>query len=627
MKKGLLAALVFLPLAWAARAATMQSATNVLYPGDDNSGGEDGIASVSAYTLGDALGEAAAGSRMTGNTYQMGGGLRQIMAYPDVVTDLAAGQPAAGIATMTWTSPGYDGAFGSLQAGTSYYIALATFTVASPFSSFNGLLVSVSTSGVAQASAQAFSVTGLTQPTYYVRIWTVDADGNASFGSNVASFSSFSAAIASFMAASGLKEALLTWTGTGASISAYHVYRSLNDVTFVDVATTTAPSFIDRPLISYTSYYYKVAPVDSGGAEGPASPVVQAVPYTLPPLLPTGIVVVPTSNDVTVSWSTTTHFSDGTVFYDTASPASDELQGYQLYRSTSICAAPTLLATLGVGQNSHTDVTGGLPYFYQVKSYNSLSASTATVVFDSLGSAYYVADDCQSKAIIPDSLNKQLSAGNNGYGEDIAIIAQRRPQDTGGEIIQSVSFTPLLGGHTPLANFHLPSPATIQLHYLTSGGRPVPQNLVASAAPAGDLGMYWNNGAAFQKMYGKVDTTDQIVDVESPNLGVYQIRTLARSAGPVFDVSNLASRVITPNGDGLNDTLIFTYDPGPNNVVPTGQIFDLKGRQVADMTPGAVPNTLTWDGRMNGRYVTSGVYIYQIKGGGQTFNGTFVVAR
>ena len=45
------------------------------------------------------------------------------------------------------------------------------------------------------------------------------------------------------------------------------------------------------------------------------------------------------------------------------------------------------------------------------------------------------------------------------------------------------------------------------------------------------------------------------------------------------------------------------------------------------MRSGLVPNTLTWDGMMNGRVVTSGVYIYQIKGDGKTFNGTIVVAR
>jgi len=85
--------------------------------------------------------------------------------------------------------------------------------------------------------------------------------------------------------------------------------------------------------------------------------------------------------------------------------------------------------------------------------------------------------------------------------------------------------------------------------------------------------------------------------------------------------------VITPNGDGLNDVAIFTYDPGPKNVQAAGRIFDLRGAAVADMAPGLVPNTLTWDGRMNGRPASGGVYVYRITGDGKTFTGTIVVAR
>jgi gliding motility-associated-like protein len=128
-------------------------------------------------------------------------------------------------------------------------------------------------------------------------------------------------------------------------------------------------------------------------------------------------------------------------------------------------------------------------------------------------------------------------------------------------------------------------------------------------------------------MYGKIDPIAQTITVDSPNMGIYQIRALARASGAVFDLSNLSSRVITPNDDGRNDTLIFTYDPGPRNVQPTGKIYDLRGAVVAEMTPGLVPNTLTWNGRMNGQSVTSGIYVYKIVGDGKTFTGTIVVSR
>jgi gliding motility-associated-like protein len=139
--------------------------------------------------------------------------------------------------------------------------------------------------------------------------------------------------------------------------------------------------------------------------------------------------------------------------------------------------------------------------------------------------------------------------------------------------------------------------------------------------------MFWNNGQEFKKLYGQVDTVGQTVIVQTPNVGVFQIRSQLRAAGAVFDASNVYSRVITPNGDGLNDTFIVGYDPGPNSVTPSGRIYDLRGAVVSEMKPGLVPNTIVWDGRRNGRAVTSGVYVYQIKGDGKTFNGTVVVGR
>jgi gliding motility-associated-like protein len=118
--------------------------------------------------------------------------------------------------------------------------------------------------------------------------------------------------------------------------------------------------------------------------------------------------------------------------------------------------------------------------------------------------------------------------------------------------------------------------------------------------------------------------------VDSPNLGTYQVRAQARStSGPVFDISGVQSRVITPNGDGLNDLFVVQYDPGPDYVTPTGQIFDLRGAFVSNMVPSQAQGgySMVWDGKMNGTPVHSGVYVYRIQGGGKTFTGTVVVAR
>ena len=49
---------------------------------------------------------------------------------------------------------------------------------------------------------------------------------------------------------------------------------------------------------------------------------------------------------------------------------------------------------------------------------------------------------------------------------------------------------------------------------------------------------------------------------------------------------------------------------------------------VAEMRRGTqIGDTLTWDGKANGRTVPRGVYIYQIKSEDKVFNGTVVVIR
>jgi len=40
-----------------------------------------------------------------------------------------------------------------------------------------------------------------------------------------------------------------------------------------------------------------------------------------------------------------------------------------------------------------------------------------------------------------------------------------------------------------------------------------------------------------------------------------------------------------------------------------------------------VANTLQWDGKANGRPVSGGAYVYQIRAEEKTFNGTLLVIR
>ena len=106
------------------------------------------------------------------------------------------------------------------------------------------------------------------------------------------------------------------------------------------------------------------------------------------------------------------------------------------------------------------------------------------------------------------------------------------------------------------------------------------------------------------------------------------------AANTAFTFLGTLSHVVTPNGDGLNDIAFYCFD-NPRSSEVSGAVYDLRGNKVSGLTnsatacPGAPLNggTLTWDAKVSGRAVSSGVYIYQIQSEGTTITGTVMVVR
>jgi len=88
----------------------------------------------------------------------------------------------------------------------------------------------------------------------------------------------------------------------------------------------------------------------------------------------------------------------------------------------------------------------------------------------------------------------------------------------------------------------------------------------------------------------------------------------------------MSGRTVTPNGDGINDSVAFTL-PATQAGFPRAQVYDARGRRVADLA--AVSSTqLRWDGRdAAGRVVASGVYLVQISEDSALWSGVVAVAR
>jgi len=95
-----------------------------------------------------------------------------------------------------------------------------------------------------------------------------------------------------------------------------------------------------------------------------------------------------------------------------------------------------------------------------------------------------------------------------------------------------------------------------------------------------------------------------------------------------FSLSWVNTRVITPNGDGLNDFVLFELD-NPKDSAVFGKVFDLWGSFVSDMIQRDIGGNqyMEWDGKAGGRVVAGGVYMYQIQAEEKAWTGTLVVIR
>ncbi len=116
---------------------------------------------------------------------------------------------------------------------------------------------------------------------------------------------------------------------------------------------------------------------------------------------------------------------------------------------------------------------------------------------------------------------------------------------------------------------------------------------------------------------------------------------LTRAQGTSIQFYGPLSRVITPNGDGINDKAFFCFE-NPSDSDITGKIYTLLGAEVATMSSridrtagsgaGCPPSVIraqytTWDGMSDNVRVRSGIYVYRIISEDRVFSGTVLVVR
>ncbi|MFA5779618.1 MAG: gliding motility-associated C-terminal domain-containing protein [Elusimicrobiota bacterium] len=390
----------------------------------------------------------------------------------------------------------------------------------------------------------------------------------------------------------------------------------------------TATSYLHSDLTPFAEYFYTAYAYDlrpnysvSATTSAFAPPAIDRVP----PREPRGLKIALSSdkNYFTISWQTVTKSTDGTTATD--------LSNYTLNRSTAIGGAATTW-TLPITATSTTTYTGGLTYYYWLKTHDlSLNESNPSAMVDSsidMNITFWESADPKTAISIPQMISKMLYKETNSFGDNIYFDIVRLTSEETGKTIKSFAFLPKKIETEEVVTGLLFSRAMadVKISYNVSGGyvgaphlAPIPAN------QAGDnLSLFWFNGVEWVKVGGNVDTTQQTVSLKTKKGGKYQLRQSMKAVR--FALAKVYPRIFTPNGDGWNDAANFMYEG--NDAGITGKIFDINGAFVSDMARGDTETSLKWDGKnSDGKVVSSGIYIYQIEADKKVFNGTVVVAK
>jgi hypothetical protein len=593
---------------------------------------------------------------------------------PSPVTDLTALPGAEGQMLLQWTAPDSNNYvyFPLVGPAKSYSIRVATFSVASvggstttwwgaatdvlslPAPSAPWASPTPPPTPLAPGTTQTLLLNRLDPgATYYAMMISFDAAGNVS-DSDVPSRGGSQAHALVFDAAPPAPSTLsvvavgtssfnVSWSSvTAFDLASYRLYVDSITENFSRAFTVTVASSASSMTLAVPStgtYAFRVSAVDTGAPlypgialESPFSPTVIST-LTFPihtPQAPFGVTLSSDAVTATLSWWPTVRYADFTPFAASTAPTIFELTDYRVYRATSpVLGGWTLMATLSTATLNWTDFASGPQYYYFVMSENASSMSNRSVIRTGASKAAYVVapDDISFFEIMPPNvapIEGVPSDPNSAY----LISASSRTQDLGGlngRVTKSLEFDAYRGGTLLAPNFPLGGPGLLRLHYEVSSSSLVTASAVVHTPT--NMSVYWYNGRSWVQLYGTLDAASQTMTIQTEFFGQYQLRSVERTGGFAFNVGGVSNRFITPNGDGKNDDVVFTFD-NPRDSAVTGKIFDLRGRVVVpSLPPGPVSNSLTWDGTAGGRSVSGGVYIYQIQAEGQTFSGTLVIIK
>jgi hypothetical protein len=383
-------------------------------------------------------------------------------------------------------------------------------------------------------------------------------------------------------------------------------------------------------------YYFRTRAVNGSGVPSAYSNTVRVTTDgTLArPRNVGGIWLESAGGQIKIHWTPVTKRTDGSNLMN--------LAAYQIFTSNNLLTPRSqwaMATSVGTTQWATTPTPNVVTYYcLKAIDTNLIDSDFSQVVDDSADmNHFYIGSDDVTRVQVTQQAANVLLAANNQYHEDITIVPTEVVTEEVNSVVRSIDMNLVQDDSGNEARDIVFNPPVLHgtLHYNVVNGQVIqgsPSSLsthapvVSANEAATKLSLFWHNGVEWIKSSGQVNTADATLSFTSSHAGRFQIRAAARAAG--IRSTRVYPRIITPNGDGWNDKVIFQFD-NPEMLPLSGKIFDITGAAVANCTVGPNPDSsLAWDGKdSGGRVVPGGIYLYQIDLHGETLTGTVVVAR
>ncbi len=343
----------------------------------------------------------------------------------------------------------------------------------------------------------------------------------------------------------------------------------------------------------FTTYYWLVEGYDSYGRNSISQVNKFFTPNTRP-LDPSGITISSDAKGILLKWLNVSKNEDESDFID--------FHSYKIYRTIDFTSTQKTLLSITTSTFFIDETAGNIEYYYIIKTQNlwniESSGNNIARLYNFEPAILFTSND---KTLIVTTSKKDI-------GETMITVVRRTDLET-----QSYPRYYIVSSEkTKLDTF---VEITIMLPETTN-----------------NYELQFFDGINWQPVfYNKISKESNRLVFKTQYLGSYRLFLKTEEYEDKLTILGCSpyKRIITPNGDGINDEINFVYRTDSFLI---GELYNLSGQKVCDLKSKQT-NILFFDGKdNNGDYVLPGVYVYNITAKPQgdsfkekSFRGTIVV--